>query len=58
MRLCSCASGSGARLALVLGDDELERGAAALKPLRQEGVQTEVPLAELATRLPGMLEPL
>jgi histidyl-tRNA synthetase len=49
---------SGARLALVLGDDELERGAAALKPLRQEGVQAEVPLAELATRLPGMLEPL
>ncbi len=32
---------SGARLALVLGDDELERGAASLKPLRQEAGQSE-----------------
>src|SRR5690606_21609225 len=49
---------SGARLALVLGDDELERGVAALKPLRNAGVQAEVALAELATRLPGTLETL
>lgn len=49
---------SGARLALVLGDDELERGMAALKPLRSEGSQDEVALAELATRLPGILETL
>jgi histidyl-tRNA synthetase len=49
---------SGARLALVLGDEELERGVAALKPLRQDGAQAEVPLAELAARLPAMLETL
>jgi histidyl-tRNA synthetase len=49
---------SGARLALVLGDEELERGAAALKPLRQEGGQAEVQLAELASRLPALLDTL
>jgi histidyl-tRNA synthetase len=49
---------SGARLALVLGDDELERGAASLKPLRQEGGQAEVQLSELATRLPALLDTL
>jgi histidyl-tRNA synthetase len=46
---------SGARLALLLGDDELERGVGALKPLRGEGTQAEVPLAELAWRLPAAL---
>jgi len=50
---------SGARLALVLGDDELERGAASLKPLRQDGAtQAEAPLSELAARLPAMLATL
>src|SRR5690606_19661448 len=50
---------SGARLALVLGDDELERGAAALKPLRQDGAgQVEVSRDELAARLPGVLDTL
>jgi histidyl-tRNA synthetase len=49
---------SGAPLALVLGDDELERGMASLKPLRQEGMQTESPLAELAARIPAILEQL
>ncbi len=49
---------SGARMALVLGDNELERGAAALKPLRQELAQLEVPLAELATRIPALLATL
>ncbi|HWL62364.1 MAG TPA: histidine--tRNA ligase [Steroidobacteraceae bacterium] len=49
---------SGARLALVLGDDELERGAAALKPLRQEGGQAEVQLSELSSRLPALLDTL
>lgn len=38
---------SGARLALVLGDDELARGVAQVKPLRQQTGQTECPLAEL-----------
>ncbi len=49
---------SGAPLALVLGDDELERGVAQLKPMRQEGVQIEVPLAELAGRIPALLKSL
>jgi histidyl-tRNA synthetase len=49
---------SGARVALVLGDNELERGAAALKPLRQEMDQAEVPLAELPARIPAMLNTL
>jgi histidyl-tRNA synthetase len=46
---------SGARLALVLGDDELERGAVGLKPLRGEGAQAEVMLEELPGRLPAAL---
>jgi histidyl-tRNA synthetase len=46
---------SGARLALLLGDDEMERGVGALKPLRGEGAQAEVPLADLAVRLPATL---
>jgi len=46
---------SGAGLALILGEDELERGAAALKPLRQEVAQAEVPLAELSERIADML---
>ncbi|MGC4028706.1 MAG: histidine--tRNA ligase [Steroidobacteraceae bacterium] len=47
---------SGAPLALVLGDDELERGVAQLKPMRREGTQTEAPLAELAARIPALLQ--
>jgi histidyl-tRNA synthetase len=46
---------SGARLALILGDNELERGMAALKPMRQEIAQTEYPLAELSARIPALL---
>ncbi len=42
---------SGAQLALVLADDELGRGAAALKPLRQDTGQSECPLAELPQRI-------
>jgi histidyl-tRNA synthetase len=38
---------SGARLALVLGEDEIARGVATVKPLRQEAGQSECPLAEL-----------
>ena len=49
---------SGARLALVLGDNELERGVAALKPLRQDGEQIESPLEELAARIPAILDTL
>jgi histidyl-tRNA synthetase len=46
---------SGARLALVLGDEELERGAVTLKSLRNDGQQSEAPLAELAARIPALL---
>ena len=43
---------SGARLAIIVGDDELARGVVALKPLRgAETTQTEHPLAELAARV-------
>ncbi|MGH8232554.1 MAG: histidine--tRNA ligase [Steroidobacteraceae bacterium] len=45
---------SGARLAVILGDAELERGVAAVKPLRHEGGQIECPLNELAARIISM----
>jgi histidyl-tRNA synthetase len=47
---------SGACLALILGDAELERGLAALKPLRREAGQSECPLADLPARVGRMLE--
>ncbi len=47
---------SGARLALILGDDEIARGCAALKPLRRDAGQTEHPLAELAARIEAALD--
>ncbi len=47
---------SGACLALILGDAELERGVVAVKPLRREAGQSECPLAELALRVRRMLE--
>ena len=39
---------SGARYALVLGDEELEQGSVVLKPLRTDEPQTTVGRAELA----------
>jgi histidyl-tRNA synthetase len=42
---------SGARYAVILGDEELARGVAAVKPLREEAGQAAVPLAGLATEL-------
>jgi histidyl-tRNA synthetase len=43
---------SGARLALVVGDDELARGVVALKPLRgADTTQTECPVADLTARV-------
>ena len=47
---------SGARLALILGDEELGRGVAGVKPLRREGGQSECALAELAARIGELLE--
>jgi histidyl-tRNA synthetase len=49
---------SGARLALILGDNELERGVAALKPLRLDAEQAESTLAELPARIPAILNTL
>ena len=51
----SRADGSGAALALILGDDELARGVAGLKPLRQEVGQTECPIADLAKGITAAL---
>ena len=42
---------SGARLAVILGDDELDRGVAAVKTLRSEAGQMDCPLGELAARI-------
>jgi histidyl-tRNA synthetase len=47
---------SGARLALILGDEELDRGVAAVKPLRREGGQTDCPLDLLAGRIASLLD--
>jgi hypothetical protein len=41
---------SGARLAVILGDEELDRGVAAVKPLRHEGGQIDCPVELLPAR--------
>ena len=46
---------SGARLAVILGDAELERGVAAVKPLRREAGQSECPMTELPGRIEAAL---
>jgi histidyl-tRNA synthetase len=46
---------SGARLAVILGDEELDRGVAAVKPLRHEGGQTDCPVELLAERITASL---
>jgi histidyl-tRNA synthetase len=46
---------SGARLALILGDAELDRGVAAVKPLRRDDGQIECPLHELSARIAALL---
>ncbi|MDE2220724.1 MAG: histidine--tRNA ligase [Gammaproteobacteria bacterium] len=47
---------SGACVALILGDAELERGTVALKPLRREAGQSECPLPEVAARVRKLLQ--
>lgn len=49
---------SGAVLGLILGEAELERGVAALKPLRIEAGQEEVALEALVGQIPAMLSRL
>ncbi|OZI59834.1 histidine--tRNA ligase [Bordetella genomosp. 11] len=47
------ADASGARVAVILGADEVAAGTAGIKPLRGEEGQRQVPLAELAQALLG-----
>jgi len=47
---------SGARYAVVLGEEELARGEAGIKPLRGDGEQEQVGLGDLADRLHTLLE--
>jgi len=47
---------SGARVALVIGEDELARGVVALKPLKgAENTQSEYPVAEIGARVAEFL---
>jgi len=46
---------SGARFAIVLGDDEMARGVAAVKDLREEAAQEECPIAQISERLGVLL---
>jgi histidyl-tRNA synthetase len=45
------ADASGAKFALVIGDDEAAAGTVAVKPLRAQGEQVAVPVASLASHL-------
>jgi histidyl-tRNA synthetase len=45
------ADASGARYALIVGDDEAAAGVVAVKPLRESGEQRSIPLAGLAAEL-------
>ncbi|MBT8438569.1 MAG: histidine--tRNA ligase [Gammaproteobacteria bacterium] len=47
---------SGARYALVLGDDELEKGIISLKPLRDKQDQKELPLQSLSDNIRPLLK--
>jgi histidyl-tRNA synthetase len=47
---------SGARVALIIGDDELARGVVALKPLRgAETTQTEFPVGDVGAQVAEFL---
>jgi histidyl-tRNA synthetase len=47
---------SGARFALILGEDERDKGIIALKPLREGGEQQELPIEQLPDYIKGVLE--
>jgi len=42
---------SGATIAVILGEDEMQRGVVAVKPLRSEGAQVECPQESLPARI-------
>ena len=46
---------SGARIALILGEAEMAAGTVALKFLREDRPQEEVPLADIEARLADLL---
>jgi histidyl-tRNA synthetase len=46
---------SGARVAVIVGDDEANAQAASVKPLREDRAQTRVPLDELPTTVKYIL---
>ena len=48
---------SGAAFALLIGEDELKAGAAAIKPLKAQGEQFTVPLDEAPAKLKELLQP-
>jgi histidyl-tRNA synthetase len=47
---------SGACVAVILGDGELDRGVVAVKTLRREAGQSECALADVAGRVQSVLE--
>ncbi|WGZ95962.1 MAG: histidine--tRNA ligase [Candidatus Thiothrix putei] len=47
---------SNARFALILGENEVERGEIGLKPLRAEGEQINLPISQMAQQLAVFLE--
>jgi histidyl-tRNA synthetase len=47
---------SGAEVALIIGEDEMMRGVAAVKSLRSDGAQGDCPLDELPKRMASLLE--
>jgi histidyl-tRNA synthetase len=51
------ADASGARFALVIGDDEAAAGTVAVKPLRAQGEQVALPVATLAAHFAQMTQP-
>jgi histidyl-tRNA synthetase len=51
------ADASGARYALIVGDDEAASGLVSLKPLREAGEQQRLPLDSLAQALGAVAAP-
>jgi histidyl-tRNA synthetase len=47
---------SGAQIAIILGESEMAAGTVALKFLRQQRQQAEVPQTEIVTQLAALLE--
>jgi histidyl-tRNA synthetase len=46
---------SGAKVALILGPEEFGRRAVAVKPLRSQQSQVDIPWDELDSRLPALI---